>query len=183
MKSLLLVYGALVLFSMMGDLFLHKNPFWAWKDSQPPSVGYIFIGASFVVLYVAFSSACTRIFKWGMEIEKIFRQVLTPLSYFQILVLSLLSGFVEEWFFRGLLTQAFGVIVSSMFFGLAHFIPAPFLWVWSVASFMVGLVFGLLYSHSHSLVLVALMHAGINFLLLLKVNREAHRAPSLPGMR
>jgi membrane protease YdiL (CAAX protease family) len=178
-KSLLLVYGALIILSGGLDYFSHRHPLWAWRESHLSQAFFVVVGILFVVFYIGIATLSGRIFRWAAELEKLFAQVLTPLSYLHIVVLALLSGFVEEWFFRGVLLNHFGLMISSIVFGLAHFLPDRMLWRWSIISFIAGLILGMLYISSHSLWLVATLHATINGVLLFKLNHERDQAPSL----
>ncbi len=178
-KSLLIVYGVLFAVSFLADFITHYDPFFSWKPSQPLSSFVVFLTLIFIFAYVIGALLAARIFHWANEMKKIFAQVLTPLSYLQIVVLALLSGFIEEWFFRGVLMTHFGLILSSIFFGLAHFIPSRSVWMYGLISLLSGLVFGLLFKQSGNLILVALAHSTINFLLFLKLNQASVGAPSL----
>jgi membrane protease YdiL (CAAX protease family) len=178
-KSLIAVYGTLVIAAMLFDYFSNGHPFWAWKQSRLQHPGTIIFGFFFAVLYILVAWVTPRLFRWGIELEKLFSQVLTPLSYFQMINLSIISGFVEEWFFRGILMNHFGWILSSIIFGLCHFIPARSVWRWSIISLIAGLVLGGIYHFSQSLWLVAILHASINGVLIFKLNQTRVASPSL----
>ncbi|MDB5037921.1 MAG: protease self-immunity [Bacteriovoracaceae bacterium] len=178
-KSLFLVYGTLILFACLGDWFSHHQTLWVWKESHLEHPSFIFVGFAFVFFYVAGAMLASRMFSWATELEKIFAQVMTPLSYFQIFYLSILSGFTEEWFFRGILLNHFGIIISSMIFSVAHFLPSRSLWAWPLISFFAGTFFGALYFYSESLLLVAIVHTSINIILLFRLNQATVQSPSL----
>jgi len=46
------------------------------------------------------------------------------LNWFHALVIAILAGVGEELFFRGLLVEETGVIISSVLFSVLHFFPA-----------------------------------------------------------
>lgn len=173
--SVFLVYGALLLLSVVGDWHYGGSFLASWQDAQPLPTGAILAAAIFVVVTIVASTLITSLFSWGAEIERVFQQILTPLSYLQILMLSIVSGFIEEWFFRGFLLSYFGLILSSIVFGLAHFLPARRIWRWSVWAFVAGLMLGWMQMKFQNLYLTAATHAAINFFLLLKLNLKAHR--------
>ena len=181
--SVFLVYSSLLVLSVLGDWFYGGSIIASWTAAQALPTGAILAASIFVLVYMATATLLSSLFAWGAEMERIFQTMLTPLSYFQILVLSLLSGFIEEWFFRGVLLSYFGLIVSSVVFGLAHLIPARRVWRWSIWSFGAGLVLGWMQLKFQNLWLTALTHSAINFLLLLKLNLSAHRFVTRARMR
>ncbi|RLG70132.1 MAG: hypothetical protein DRO11_06685 [Methanobacteriota archaeon] len=81
--------------------------------------------------------------------------------------LSIVAGFAEEVFYRGFLQQRLGLLVATTLFALSHtyYQSAPSL----LAVFILGLVIGLAYKYSKSLVTAIALHTGHNigqFLLL-----------------
>ena len=173
------VYGILAIASMTFDFLTYHQPFGSWALSRPPSLSQCILGALFVIFYIVVTSFLTRFFKWASELEKVFRQILTPFSHLQIVLLALLSGLVEEWFFRGVVLSHLGLMLSAIFFGLCHLIPAPRLWVWSVIGTLMGLILGTIVQHTHSLWLASFIHIAINGILLWKLNRSGHQRPAL----
>ena len=178
-RSLLLVYGGLTLVCLIWEYFSRGNPIWSWMNWDIPSFISLLLSLAFVVLYLIGAILLPRFFMWARELEKIFRQILSPLSYFQILMLALLSGFVEEWFFRGILLTHFGLMISSIAFGLGHFIPSAKLWLWSIWTFFIGIILGLIFQSSESLLLVVLIHSLTNGVLLVFINKTGHKSPAL----
>lgn len=176
-----LVYLGIALISIVWEFLSYGNGFHSWSQSAPLSAGMLLGGFVLIALYVGLSALMNRFFAWAKALEKIFAQLLTPISYFQILVISLLSGFVEEWFFRGVLMSHFGLLVSSLAFGLCHFVPERRLWIWGPWAFFAGIVFGKIYEISGSLVLCALIHAGINAALLILLNMKVLKEPQMSG--
>lgn len=153
--------------------------FYSWTASGPGSWLAWISGVCIVLAYFFISVFLTRWTDWGRKLDTMFSRVLTPLSYFQIIVISLLSGLVEEWLFRGVLLSHFGLVLSSFLFGLCHLIPQPKLWVWSFWSFAMGILLGLVMQLSGSLWLCASIHAGVNALLILYLNLRAYQEPQM----
>lgn len=179
LRLVFLGYLALAMLAMIWDFFSRGHALQAWRIDQAPSFWMLFLGSLLVFLSLGLSWVMSLRFVWAQKLEKIFAQLLTPLSYFQILVISFLSGFVEEWFFRGILYSHFGLILSSILFGLCHLIPAPKLWVWSVWAFAAGLIFGKIYEWTDSLLLCALIHTAINASSLILLNQKVLKRPEL----
>lgn len=181
-RSAVLIYGGLILLSVISDWFYRGNPIGAWQAFGSPRHFSSWIFAfTFLGIYTVVMIFTTSFTRWGLEIERVLQQVLSPLSYFQILMLAIVSGVVEEWFFRGVLLPHFGLFISSVAFALMHFLPGGKLWTWSVCSFFTGLALGLIFQSSQSLFLVAMIHTGINLFVLLKINQSAHRAATSSG--
>jgi membrane protease YdiL (CAAX protease family) len=174
-RSLLIVYAVLILLAWALDFWWRGDGLMAWKGDSQVNPFWWGVAALFVGIYWALVTTASRWSIWFTDLEKVFRQILTPLSYLQILFLALLSGFVEEWFFRGVLQPQFGIIVSSFVFGLCHLLPAPRIWIWSFFAFLAGIILGILYDQTQSLVFVASLHALINAGVLWWLNATALR--------
>jgi membrane protease YdiL (CAAX protease family) len=154
--------------------FLHS-----FEISRPGTAFAWILSAIFVALYFFISILLTRFTFWGRRLDTMFSRVLTPLSYFQILVIAILSGFVEEWFFRGVLLSHFGVILSSILFGLCHFIPQPKLWIWSLWSFAMGVILALIMNATQSIWICIFIHCTVNALMILYLNLRAYQEPQM----
>ena len=82
---------------------------------------------------------------------------------------AILAPIVEEIIFRGIIFNeadkykggAFPIIISALLFGLAHMQPIQI-----VYTFIVGLIFGFVYSKTHSLLIVMFLHMLNNLLTL-----------------
>lgn len=82
---------------------------------------------------------------------------------------AILAPIVEEIIFRGIIFNeaakykdgAFPIIISALLFGLAHMQPIQI-----VYAFIVGLIFGFVYSKTHSLPIVMFLHMLNNLLTL-----------------
>ena len=107
------------------------------------------------------------------EAVELFEQVLSPtfknLKLIDLLLLSLIAGFNEEVFFRGLLFPRIGLILSSIAFGLLHF-PGKKYWIYAVWATGSAALFAYLFFLSNSLWLPIIAHFTNNFIgmILLK---------------
>ena len=174
-----LFYGLIALITMLWDWISRGSALFAWQEAQTGRLVYWVLGAFFVIFYVVITEVIAHYTDWAKQLYSLLRQLLTPMSYFQIIVVALVSGFIEEWFFRGLLLSHFGVILSSIIFALCHLILSDRLWVWSIWSFFMGIVFCLFLKASDSLLLVSMMHAGMNGIVIWLLNLRAHDHASL----
>lgn len=98
----------------------------------------------------------------------------------RVLVMVLFVGFLEEYFFRGILQSRLnacfgrpwsvwgvqfgaGLVITAVLFGLFHPLSssAPFPWPWAVWTGATGIVFGLVREKTGSVLASALVHGGI----------------------
>jgi membrane protease YdiL (CAAX protease family) len=101
--------------------------------------------------------------RWARQLHQSLRGALLGLSTSRIALLSLLSATAEELFFRAALAPSLGLLASAVLFGAAHISPAEPKLAWSLWALVMGLVFGLLFFASGSLLPPLLAHALINY--------------------
>ena len=91
-----------------------------------------------------------------------------------LVLVSIFSGVGEEAFFRGAVLQEFGLVVSSLLFGLAHIGPDRRYLVWTLWAVLAGFVFGAIFEISGGLLAPVVAHAGHNAatLLLWNISRK-----------
>lgn len=85
-----------------------------------------------------------------------------------VLITVVFAGVCEEFAFRGFLLSAIerkysfwpALLVSSIAFGLFHIDPQ---FIWTIAAFLMGLMFGYAYHRWHSYTICALAHVTIDF--------------------
>jgi membrane protease YdiL (CAAX protease family) len=123
----------------------------------------------FIIVLSLFSS---RNFAWGRLLEKEFRKVLVPLAPREIVVLAGVSGFVEEFFFRGALQPVIGIVITSFLFGVVHFVPKRVFIPWSLYATFAGFVLGSLYEITRGLVPSVIAHVLVNLVLIFSLNRQ-----------
>jgi membrane protease YdiL (CAAX protease family) len=108
---------------------------------------------------------------WAPAMQRVRDTVLVPFSRSlrtsDIVVIALLSGLSEEFFFRGVLLPEVGLGVSSVLFGLLHAVN----WIYIAWAALTGAALGLLATHGESLVAPAVAHATYNFGALLVLRR------------
>ena len=79
-----------------------------------------------------------------------------------LVLVSIFSGVGEEAFFRGAVLQEFGLVISSLLFGLAHIGPDRRYLVWTAWAVLAGFVFGAVFEASGGLFAPVIAHAGHN---------------------
>jgi hypothetical protein len=95
------------------------------------------------------------------QMGRIMRQ--SGMNHHQALALSVASGLGEEFFFRGALQNAFGaglwaVAIQALIFALMHPVPDRKAWSYPAFVFCGGLLFGLTYWYTGSLIPGILAH-------------------------
>jgi len=91
---------------------------------------------------------------------------LGPLTWIHTTCLALFSSVSEEMFFRGALQPEVGLVVASILFGLAHFIPRREFLFWTLFSGLAGALLGALYIGTGNLLAPMLAHFVVNALNL-----------------
>ncbi len=86
------------------------------------------------------------------------------------LYLAVISGFTEEFFFRGLLQQEYGIILASVLFGLFHIANAKTL-VYGIYAGTVGFYLGWLFIFTGNLLVPVLVHILNNYFAFLHMKK------------
>ncbi|PIE35781.1 hypothetical protein CSA56_02835 [candidate division KSB3 bacterium] len=82
------------------------------------------------------------------------------------LCIAIISGFAEEFFFRGVLQAQIGIWLASLVFGLVHIWSKPAI-IYGVYTALIGLLFGGLYLWIGNLWSPILAHMVNNFVAIL----------------
>ena len=111
---------------------------------------------------------------------------LRPLAYRMsgaaMMMLALSSAFGEELLFRGLLQPWIGLTGQALLFGSLHQVGGPSRWVWMTWATLMGLILGLMYLCTGSLVGPLFAHALINGINLAHLrNFDPHKEPRRLG--
>ncbi len=115
---------------------------------------------------------CSRCFKWTRRLEAEFGWIVGAQKGWEIVWIALLSGFAEEFLFRGALQEKFGIVAATIVFGVIHWpLNANFL-PWPFVAGLVGLGLGLLAQATDSLLAPAAAHALVNAVNLRRMTRR-----------
>lgn len=136
------------------------------------------LGLAFGVLVIAASRLTVQRYGWARRLHLELRPFARSLSPSAVLVLALLSSAGEELLFRSLLQPWMGLLPQALLFGVVHQLPGPSRWIWVTWAFGVGLVLGILFELTGSLLGPLAAHALINGvnLTFLKHHDPAARA-------
>lgn len=136
-----------------------------WLLLPHPLVGHALGLALGVVLALATISA-TRLFvkrwDWARALHVNLQPAVRGATNRTILVLGLASAIGEELFFRGLLGATFGLIASSLAFGVLHQMRGNVRWVWAAWATIMGVLFCAIFFATGSLLGPIVAHAVIN---------------------
>jgi hypothetical protein len=72
------------------------------------------------------------------------------------------SGIGEELFFRGLLAQTIGIVLSSLAFGVLHQVRGQGRWAWAAWATVLGAMLAVLHAMTGQLVGPIVAHVAIN---------------------
>jgi len=123
------------------------------------------------VMYVAMCSEWKPFSRLRIELEEKIQPIFANCKLIDLAFISMLAGLGEELFFRGwmqgLLTDKFGlwlgIMLTSLFFGLAHYISKEYF----IYAALTGIYLGLIYQVSGNLYIVMGIHALYDFIALL----------------
>lgn len=170
----MLIYVILLL-GVMGLQSLYfgepLSSLWLVKEYPPPSLEFdtfllerdVVIGISLGWSYVALTRWTSLHFEWSRRLEEELAQLFTGLSSVNITMLAVSSSLVEEVIFRGWLLGSWGLILSSLVFGLLHLPPRLEFWPWTASAIGMGFVFGGLYLWRGSVTAPFIAHFTINY--------------------
>ncbi|HEY8079267.1 MAG TPA: CPBP family intramembrane glutamic endopeptidase [Labilithrix sp.] len=165
----LAVYGALGLVAIGAALARGRSPIGvgeaeAWLP-LPPLAGHVtslVFGAALAAATIGATRQFVRRWDWARALHANLRPAVRGAGGGAILLLGVASAASEELFFRGLLTTALGLVVSSLSFGLLHQVRGPARWVWAAWATVMGFLFGGLFLATGSLLGPIVAHAAIN---------------------
>lgn len=130
-------------------------------------------------IFVLLSSAVfyfidSHIFNLKMKkmIENFIYPAFSKVTVPEILLIAVLSGFCEEFFFRGILVPEFGIVIACGIFGFLH-TPGKDAWFLGLWSALVGVFFSILYIKTGNLFVPIVAHA-FNNLVAITYIRFAH---------
>ncbi|MFP4498027.1 MAG: type II CAAX prenyl endopeptidase Rce1 family protein [Vulcanimicrobiota bacterium] len=108
----------------------------------------------------------------GKIMERDIYPIFSKVTFPQILLIAFLSGFCEEFFFRGVLMAETGILVSSLIFGILH-TPSQKAWFMGVWTALAGVAFALLYKITGNLFIPMVAHM-LNNLVAISYARYLH---------
>jgi uncharacterized protein len=169
-----------VFYGLMGGLgalvaWIFDVPSLWWTEPGPPGpipewLGLL-AGIAIGLLAHLGSNLVRRIFGWTQGFYEQMRRMLGPLSTGQVVVAATASAVAEEVLFRGALLPVVGLWPQAILFGLVHLAPGRDFRFWPFYAAAMGLVLGLLYQASGTLLAPILAHFTVNYFGLSQLRR------------
>jgi membrane protease YdiL (CAAX protease family) len=161
-----LVYGALSVVAVGAALARGQSPIAAepWLP-LPPVLGHLVSvasGGALAAVTIGATRQFVRRWDWARALHAHLRPAVKHAGEGTLLLLGIASAIGEELFFRGLLTTTFGLVASSIAFGLLHQMRGRVRWVWAGWATVMGFLFGALFLATGSLLGALVAHAAIN---------------------
>jgi hypothetical protein len=145
----------------------------------PPGYGQLFsalLGATLAMAAVAATRLVVGRWEWARALHGELRPAVHGVGDGTIVLLAVASGVGEELFFRGLLVQVVGIVISSLAFGLLHQVRGKARWAWAVWAFVMGLGFSAIFKMTGSLLGAILAHVAVNWVNLRFLRDHAYGA-------
>ncbi len=164
----LVVYGALATVAVGAAVIRAQSPLGVsallpFDDgSIAGHIVSVVAGIALAMVTISATRQFVRRWEWARALHSHLRPAVKHAGGGTIVMLGIASAVGEELFFRGLLTTTFGVIVSSLAFGLLHQMRGRTRWVWAGWATVMGFLFAGLFVATGSLLGPLVAHAAIN---------------------
>lgn len=151
----------------ISEFWLDRSP-WLYPTpwlALPTAVAHAYslaLGLGLGALVVVITRRLVERALWAQELASALRPFARGLSGIGIVVVALFSSLGEELLFRGLLVPAIGLFLSALLFGGLHQMKGPSRWAWVGWASVVGLLFGVVFVSTGSLLGPIAAHALIN---------------------
>jgi len=138
-----------------------------WSVREPGKVAGAAAGAT--ALLLALRWGALRFSRSARALESEFGWILGRQRKWECLLLALLSGVAEEYFFRGWLQEKIGMAAAAAIFGALHWPVNRNFILWPVLAGGAGLLFGWLTLWTGSLIPAATAHVAYNAVALWRI--------------
>ncbi len=155
-----LIFGGVATY-LRGDALVHPAP---WLELTPfaSHLYSTLLGLTVGLLVVALTASLVKKAAWARTLSAELRPLVMNVPPGGIVVLALFSSLGEELLFRSVLMPATNLWIQALVFGLAHQLPGRARFTWALWATIMGLVFGVLFQATGSLLGPVLAHAVIN---------------------
>jgi membrane protease YdiL (CAAX protease family) len=103
---------------------------------------------------------------WARALHADLRPIVHGLGDGEVVLMAVASGVGEELFFRGCLTPLFGILLSSVAFGVVHQVRGRARWAWACWATVMGVAFATIYRLTGHLEGPIASHVAINLVNL-----------------
>lgn len=164
----LIIEILLFLFALIWSYIAKINPFFSIYYNFADIIFALAAGIIFLIINFLAINVLSGFIPFFKSLKKSYQEISAIAVNITIpgaLVIAVISGFVEEIFFRGILQQQFGIIIASIVFGIFHISNIKML-SYSIYTVFVGFYMGLLFLVSGNLLVPILVHIINNFIAL-----------------
>lgn len=137
-------------------------------------INVILIGKGLFLGLALFGLVLVNYLYVGFLTEWSKRVVLPVLKQFEfkwLLAMGGLAGVSEELFFRGALQPLIGIILASLLFGFVHYYGKRDLLPYGIIAAVMGLIMGLAFEATNSLVVPVVAHSTYNVAVILALKK------------
>ncbi|MDF1564047.1 MAG: type II CAAX endopeptidase family protein [Deltaproteobacteria bacterium] len=180
-RLIIVFYGLMIgLALLLGWLFDVPSLFHLPGGAKLLPEGPLSWGAGIALGLVAhgLGELARRRFEWAQSFHQRMAELLGPVSHPWVVVAAASSGFAEELLFRGALLPITGLWFQAFLFGLVHVGPDRSMRFWPYYAAVMGVLFGVLYQQSGSLLPPVLAHFTVNYFGLSVLIRDRASGPA-----
>lgn len=113
-------------------------------------------------------------------VNTVMKPLFASFNLFEIVLVSIASGFCEEVFYRGVLQSFLGIYLASFIFGICHYAGKKYL-LYVVWATVAGIIFGYLLEYTGSLWPPIIAHMTNNFVSICFLRYISSRKSSKPS--
>jgi membrane protease YdiL (CAAX protease family) len=185
---LVAAYGAVGAVAAGVSLALGRDPLSCDGWLETPEMAGVLVSLGLGVCLGATTIAASRILvrrvAWAQALHAALRPAVHGAGDAGLLAVAVASATAEELLFRGMVMPLVGVLASSLLFGALHQIRGAARWGWMAWATVMGVLFGVVFASTGSLVGPIAAHAMINGanLRFLRDNDPSPRVRSLGGL-
>jgi membrane protease YdiL (CAAX protease family) len=165
LRIALAFYGAVFALILAWSFWSGDSIFYVSAEAQsrgPAPARDTVVGLAAAAALIYLSDAVARRTRWGEAFARELAAQIGRRSLRDCILLALVSGLVEEAFFRGVLQPRLGLVLASLIFGLAHLVPKRELLPWAGIAMGMGFLLGGLFITTGNLVAPVVTHIGVN---------------------
>lgn len=169
-------YGILTAGAALWVWLAESRGLWSRAVGRVGWAGEAGLGLVIGLWVVGLFILASRGVRWLRDLEEEFARALGPITAAQAVILAVFSAVGEECLFRGAMQPRWGLVITSLSFGLMHWPWHRRLWPWPVLACGAGFLLGWMAESTDGLLAPILAHAVINAVNLWRLSRRPHAA-------
>ncbi|WP_372369406.1 lysostaphin resistance A-like protein [Candidatus Uabimicrobium sp. HlEnr_7] len=151
---------------------LLEQSFWEFYIiGTVPMISQITIGLIIVVITIIISIVGSSKLKWIRNAEQEIKKSIGNLTSFDIIIIAICSGIGEELLFRAAFQPTYGLVITSLFFGMLHFPVNKHFLFYPIFATIMGFILGYITLINNGCITSAIIaHIFINMINLYRIN-------------